>query len=74
MNIMFFYYYWVYMHINKYKVLNAHLLLYMHTGKCTLNLYLNDILFYFSVQRSDYLNTFEFLDKVAELLTKKQSS
>uniref|UniRef100_A0A8B8AJS6 Isocitrate dehydrogenase [NADP] n=1 Tax=Crassostrea virginica TaxID=6565 RepID=A0A8B8AJS6_CRAVI len=27
-----------------------------------------------NVQRSDYLNTFEFLDKVAELLTKKQSS
>ena len=51
-----------------------HLLLYtgMHTGKCTLNL--NDILFFCSVQRSDYLNTFEFLDKVAELLTKKQSS
>lgn len=44
----------------------------MHTSKRTLNF--NDILFYFSVQRSDYLNTFEFLDKVAELLTKKQSS
>lgn len=27
-----------------------------------------------SVQRSDYLNTFEFLDKVAELLTQKQTS
>lgn len=27
-----------------------------------------------SVQRSDYLNTFEFLDKVAELLTQKQAS
>ncbi|XP_055996637.1 isocitrate dehydrogenase [NADP] cytoplasmic-like [Ostrea edulis] len=27
-----------------------------------------------NVQRSDYLNTFEFLDKVAEVLTQKQSS
>lgn len=27
-----------------------------------------------SVQRTDYLNTFEFLDKVAELLTQKQAS
>ena len=28
----------------------------------------------FSVQRSDYLNTFEFLDKLAENLQKKQSA
>ncbi|XP_062588497.1 isocitrate dehydrogenase [NADP] cytoplasmic-like [Saccostrea cucullata] len=27
-----------------------------------------------NVQRSDYLNTFEFIDKIAELLTQKQSS
>ena len=28
----------------------------------------------FSVQRSDYLNTFDFLDKLADNLQKKQSA
>ena len=37
-----------------------------------LNLYNVLFLLSFSVQRSDYLNTFEFMDKLAENLVKKQ--